>query len=107
VDLAPELVDISPQRQSVSLTDPATHVGYLDSFAKLDGDRLRLSEIVDRLVAKSKRVADSNESNAPAANVKHSYVMTMPAMKAIPAAVMPKLPCSPKAAVRFFLILSR
>src|SRR6185436_9010350 len=57
-DLAPELVDISSQHQSVSLTDPATHLVYLDAFAKLDADRMRLSEVVDELVAKTKQVAE-------------------------------------------------
>jgi len=57
-ELAPELVDISSQHQSVSLTDPATHLVYLDAFAKLDVDRLRLSDVVDRLMAKSKQVAE-------------------------------------------------
>src|SRR5258705_6927964 len=57
-DLAPELVDISSQHQSVSLTDPATHLVYLDAFAKLEADRMRLSEVVDELVAKSKQVAE-------------------------------------------------
>src|SRR5258707_9890813 len=57
-ELAPELVDISSQHQSVALTDPATHLVYLDAFAKLDPDRTKLSEVVDQLVAKSKAVAE-------------------------------------------------
>jgi DNA repair protein RecN (Recombination protein N) len=57
-ELAPELVDISSQHQSVSLTDPATHLMYLDAFAKLEADRMRLSEVVDELVAKTKQVAE-------------------------------------------------
>jgi DNA repair protein RecN (Recombination protein N) len=57
-DLAPELVDISSQHQSVSLTDPATHLVYLDAFAKLDADRTKLAEVVDELIAKSKQVAE-------------------------------------------------
>src|SRR6266566_1838810 len=57
-ELAPDPVDISSQHQSVALTDPATHVVYLDSFAKLDGERQRLSELVDRLLAQSKRVGE-------------------------------------------------
>src|SRR5690349_13877028 len=43
-ELAPELVDISSQHQSVSLTDPATHLVYLDTYAKLEPDRIRLAE---------------------------------------------------------------
>ena len=57
-ELAPDLVDISSQHQSVALTDPATHLGYLDAFAKLEPDCVRLSAIVDELVAKSKEVAE-------------------------------------------------
>ena len=40
-ELAPELVDISSQHESVALTDPATHLEYLDAFAKLEADRVR------------------------------------------------------------------
>jgi DNA repair protein RecN (Recombination protein N) len=57
-DLAPELVDISSQHQSVALTDPATHLEFLDAFAKLHADRDRLAGVVDDLVAKSKEVAE-------------------------------------------------
>src|SRR5258707_7305439 len=56
-ELASELVDISSQHESVSLTDPATHLVYLDAFAKLDGDRARLSVVVDELMAKTKETA--------------------------------------------------
>src|SRR5437868_7627713 len=55
-ELAPELVDISSQHQSVSLTDPATHLVYLDAFAKLEPARAALAVVVDELVAKSKQV---------------------------------------------------
>ncbi len=57
-EIAPELVDISSQHQSVSLTDPGTHLAYLDAFAKLNPERGRLSEIVDELVVKAKAVAE-------------------------------------------------
>jgi DNA repair protein RecN (Recombination protein N) len=57
-ELASELVDISSQHQSVALTDPATHLVYLDAFAKLDSDRAALSVVVDDLLAKSKKVAE-------------------------------------------------
>jgi DNA repair protein RecN (Recombination protein N) len=57
-ELAPDLVDISSQHQSVSLTDPATHLGYLDTFAKLDTDRGRLADVVDELLGKAKAVAE-------------------------------------------------
>jgi DNA repair protein RecN (Recombination protein N) len=57
-ELAPELVDISSQHQSVSLTDPATHLVYLDAFAKLEPDRKKLADLVDLLMAKTKEVAE-------------------------------------------------
>src|SRR5260370_30660115 len=60
-ELASELVDISSQHQSVALTDPATHLVYLDAFAKLDTDRAALSLVVDELVAQSKKVAELEE----------------------------------------------
>ena len=55
-ELAPELVDISSQHQSVALTDPATHLGYLDSFAKLEPSRGRLAVVVDDLMARTKQI---------------------------------------------------
>jgi DNA repair protein RecN (Recombination protein N) len=58
IELAPELVDISSQHQSVALTDPATHLVYLDAFAKLDPERRRLSDVVDELMDKSKAVTE-------------------------------------------------
>jgi DNA repair protein RecN (Recombination protein N) len=57
-DLAPDLVDISSQHQSVSLTDPATHLIYLDAFAKLEPERARLAVLVDELVAKTREVTE-------------------------------------------------
>ena len=60
-ELASELVDISSQHQSVALTDPATHLVYLDAFAKLDTDRSALAVVVDELVARSKKVAELEE----------------------------------------------
>jgi DNA repair protein RecN (Recombination protein N) len=38
-ELAPDLCDIASQHESVSLTDPATHLEYLDAFGKLDALR--------------------------------------------------------------------
>jgi DNA repair protein RecN (Recombination protein N) len=60
-ELASELVDISSQHQSVALTDPATHLVYLDAFGKLEGDRAALGVVVDELLAKSKKVAELEE----------------------------------------------
>jgi len=49
VEIAADLCDIASQHESVSLTDPATHVEYLDAFGRLEGDRVRLGEQVDGL----------------------------------------------------------
>ena len=48
-ELAADLCDIASQHESVSLTDPATHVEYLDAFGRLEGDRVRVAEQVDAL----------------------------------------------------------
>lgn len=48
-DIASDLCDIASQHESVSLTDPATHVEYLDAFAALQGDRERVAMEVDGL----------------------------------------------------------
>src|SRR5690349_7777786 len=53
-ELASQLVDISSQHESVSLTDPATHLLHLDAFARLEGDREKLSRIVEDLVVRSR-----------------------------------------------------
>ena len=49
--LAPELADVASQHESVALTDPSTHLGYLDRFARLVDQRLELSAEVARLEA--------------------------------------------------------
>ncbi len=48
-DIAADLCDIASQHESVSLTDPSTHVEYLDAFGKLEAERARLAELVDAL----------------------------------------------------------
>jgi DNA repair protein RecN (Recombination protein N) len=48
-ELAPDLCDISSQHESVSLTDPATHIDYLDAFGELGPSRIALSAMVDEL----------------------------------------------------------
>jgi len=48
-EIAADLCDIASQHESVSLTDPATHVEYLDAFGRLEADRVRLTEQVDAL----------------------------------------------------------
>jgi DNA repair protein RecN (Recombination protein N) len=46
-DIATGLCDVASQHQSVSLTDPATHLQYLDAFGRLDAERARLADQVD------------------------------------------------------------
>lgn len=38
------LADISSQHEHHTLSDPSTHLGYLDAFAKLDAQRARVAE---------------------------------------------------------------
>jgi DNA repair protein RecN (Recombination protein N) len=47
--IGPLLVDIASQHESVSLTDPATHLDYLDAFAKLAPEREAVAREVDAL----------------------------------------------------------
>ena len=49
--LAPELADVASQHESVALTDPSTHLNYLDRFARLVDQRNELSAEVARLEA--------------------------------------------------------
>jgi len=48
-DIAADLCDIASQHESVTLTDPATHIEYLDAFGRLDGERARVAGQVDAL----------------------------------------------------------
>jgi DNA repair protein RecN (Recombination protein N) len=50
-DLGVDLCDIASQHESVSLTDPATHVEYLDAFGKLEAERHQLASQVEVLGA--------------------------------------------------------
>ncbi len=50
-ELAPDLCDIASQHESVSLTDPATHLEYLDAFGKLEALRDELGAKVAELAA--------------------------------------------------------
>ena len=47
--LAPELADVASQHESVALTDPSTHIGYLDRFARVVEQRDELAAHVIRL----------------------------------------------------------
>lgn len=47
--LAPELADVASQHESVALTDPSTHLGYLDRFARLTDARVELAAHVAKL----------------------------------------------------------
>ena len=49
LELAPDLCDIASQQESVSLTDPATHLEYLDAFGKLESAKDALGADVDAL----------------------------------------------------------
>lgn len=59
--LAPELADVSSQHESVALTDPGTHITYLDAFAKLDPLREELSRVVEQVAAKAKELTELRE----------------------------------------------
>src|SRR3984957_7041931 len=48
-EIAADLCDIASQHESVSLTDPATHVEYLDAFGRRESERLGVTERVDAL----------------------------------------------------------
>ncbi len=67
LELAPDLCDIASQHESVSLTDPATHLEYLDAFGKLTNDRLALEEAVDaaaHATAELERACEAEKSRA-------------------------------------------
>lgn len=67
VELAPDLCDIASQHESVSLTDPSTHLEYLDAFGKLTSDRLALEEAVDaahRATVELDRACEAEKSRA-------------------------------------------
>ncbi len=48
-EIALDLCDIASQHESVSLTDPASHAEYLDSFGRLEAAREQLGQEVDAL----------------------------------------------------------
>ncbi len=57
VALAPDLADIASQHESVSLTDPATHLAYLDAFGGLDAPKQSVAACYDSLHETAARVA--------------------------------------------------
>ena len=48
-EIASDLCDIASQHESVTLTDPATHVQYLDAFGQLEADRALVAGQVEAL----------------------------------------------------------
>ncbi len=55
--LAADLADIASQHESVSLTNVASHLGYLDAFGGLDGEREQIARRVTELTALRAEVA--------------------------------------------------
>lgn len=65
--LASNLVDVASQHESVALTDPSTHLGYLDRFGHLSGAREELTADVlelERVVSEVKRVREAERGRA-------------------------------------------
>jgi DNA repair protein RecN (Recombination protein N) len=60
-ELAADLCDIASQHESVSLTDPATHMGFLDAFGGLDSGRDKLAAEVDALSAVARQLDVARE----------------------------------------------
>lgn len=60
--IGPWLADIASQHESVALTDPATHLGYLDAFARLDAERERVGADVDALRDLVRRARQASET---------------------------------------------
>ncbi len=69
--LGQDLCDIASQHESVSLTDPATHIRYLDAFGALDSSReavelavenlLQIVNEMDELVAKERNRSERED----------------------------------------------
>lgn len=58
-DFAADLCDIASQHESVSLTDPATHVEYLDAFGKLEAERRGVGAQVEALAAIARQLDET------------------------------------------------
>lgn len=66
-ELGPDLCDIASQHESVSLTDPATHLEYLDAYGRLETLRDSLGEKVAdlaKIVREIDRVRDAERDRA-------------------------------------------
>lgn len=66
-DLAPDLCDIASQHESVSLTDPGTHLDYLDAYGGLEASRDALAGKVAELaevVREINRVREAERGRA-------------------------------------------
>ncbi len=61
--LAPELADVASQHESVALTDPSTHIGYLDRFARAVPQRDELAAHVVRLEEVVARIKTAREAS--------------------------------------------
>jgi DNA repair protein RecN (Recombination protein N) len=61
-EIASDLCDIASQHESVSLTDPATHVEYLDAFAALESERERVASEVDALTQVARELGALKEA---------------------------------------------
>ena len=61
-ELGRELCDISSQHENVSLTDPSSHLDYLDAFGKLDDARKSLAVTFVELAAVVKAIAETREA---------------------------------------------
>lgn len=62
VELGRDLCDIASQHESVTLTDPATHIEYLDAFGNLDSARTALSVEVEDLGSIVKELEEARAS---------------------------------------------
>jgi DNA repair protein RecN (Recombination protein N) len=65
--LAPDLADVASQHESVALTDPSTHLGYLDRFGHLSASREELAREVaelERVVAAIRAVREAERGRA-------------------------------------------
>ncbi len=60
-ELSADLCDIASQHESVSLTDPATHMGFLDAFGGLDSARDKLGAEVDALAETARSLDQARE----------------------------------------------